>query len=216
MSTTASRRKGRKSSGARARILKAADALFGELGFDAASTREIAQRSGVNKALIHYHFKNKEGLLASVLDEYYQALAATVLEALRAETGLRDRLDRLVDTYVDFLASNRNFNRIIQREASGGRYMDLVQAHTAPLFGVGTTLLKEHFPTTRSGEMAAAQLLVSFYGMVISYFTYSRLLGELMETDPMSPKNLAIRKLHLRRMIAIILESIEGGDADGD
>jgi AcrR family transcriptional regulator len=48
------------------KILQAADELFGRLGYDAATTREIAERCQVNKALIHYHFKNKEGLLASV------------------------------------------------------------------------------------------------------------------------------------------------------
>ena len=214
MSPATARKKGRKGTQARARILEAADALFGELGFDAASTREIAERSGVNKALIHYHFKNKEGLLASVLDNYYEALAATILEALQGECDLRAKLDRLVDTYVDFLAQNRNFNRIVQREASGGRYMDLVQAHTTPLFEIGMALLQESFPATRSGEMAAAQLLVSFYGMVISYFTYDQLLGELMGTDPLSPDNLTMRKQRLRRMISIIIESIEGGSSD--
>lgn len=215
MSPATVKKRARKGAKSRAQILEAADALFGEVGFDAASTREIAERSGVNKALIHYHFKNKEGLLASVLDRYYEALAATILEALQSEAGLRDKLDRLVSTYVDFLAHNRNFNRIVQREASGGRYMDLVQAHTAPLFEIGTALLKEHFPATREGEMAAAQLLVSFYGMIISYFTYDRLLGELMGTDPLSADNLEMRKKHLRRMISIILESIEEGSLDG-
>lgn len=211
MSGQTAKRKRRRGEVARARILEAADALFGELGFDAASTREIAERSGVNKALIHYHFGNKEGLLESVLERYYEDLAATVLDALRAESGLRDKLSKLVDTYVDFLAANRNFNRIVQREASGGRYMALVQAHTAPLFEVGMALLQEHFPSTRDGEMAAAQLLVSFYGMIITYFTYDELLGKLLDTDPMSPANLTVRKQHLERMITIILEQIETG-----
>jgi len=123
---------GRQAAGARERILDAADALFGELGFDAASTREIAERSGVNKALIHYHFENKDGLLVQVLDRYYDALATTLLEALAAGADLRDKLLRLVDGYVDFLAANRGFLRIVQREASGGRHMDLVHARTEP------------------------------------------------------------------------------------
>lgn len=214
MSGQTAKRKGRRGEVARARILEAADALFGELGFDAASTREIAERSGVNKALIHYHFGNKEGLLESVLESYYEDLAATVLDALQAETDLRGKLDRLVDVYLDFLAHNRNFNRIIQREATGGRYMDLVKARTAPLFEVGAALLKEHFPATRGGEMAATQLLVSFYGMIITYFTYDEMIGELLDTDPMAPANLAVRKQHLRRVVTIILADIENGGGD--
>ncbi|MBW1873134.1 MAG: TetR/AcrR family transcriptional regulator, partial [Deltaproteobacteria bacterium] len=104
----------------RDKILMAADHLFGKGGFDATTTREIAERSQVNKALIHYHFKNKEGLLASVLDQYYEKLAQTLTNSLQATGTLRSRMLQLLDTYIDFLGQNRNFNRIVQREASGG------------------------------------------------------------------------------------------------
>jgi len=193
----------------RERILEAADDLFGRMGFDAATTREIAEQSEVNKALIHYHFKNKEGLLASVLDRYYERLAETLLDALRTGDGLRERMQRLVDAYVDFLSQNRNFNRIVQREASGGKHVEKISAHMVPLFELGITLIQRAYPATRSGEMAAGQLLVSFYGMVITYFTYSRLLEQLMGADPLSDKNLAFRKLHLRRMIDVIVAAVE-------
>jgi AcrR family transcriptional regulator len=66
----------------RARILTAADALLGTLGFDATTTRDIAQRSGVNKALIHYHFGSKDELLTALLDDYYDRLSATLVAAL--------------------------------------------------------------------------------------------------------------------------------------
>ena len=193
----------------RERILEAADDLFGRMGFDAATTREIAEQSEVNKALIHYHFKNKEGLLASVLDRYYERLAETLLDALRTGDGLRERMQRLVDAYVDFLSQNRNFNRIVQREASGGKHVEKISAHMVPLFELGITLIQRAYPATSSGEMAAEQLLVSFYGMVITYFTYSRLLEQLMGADPLSDKNLAFRKLHLRRMIDVIVKAVE-------
>ena len=43
----------------RARIVDAALALFGEYGFDGASTRDIAERAGVNAPAIGYYFDNK-------------------------------------------------------------------------------------------------------------------------------------------------------------
>ncbi len=199
---------GRQAAGARERILDAADALFGELGFDAASTREIAERSGVNKALIHYHFENKDGLLVQVLDRYYDALATTLLEALAAGADLRDKLLRLVDGYVDFLAANRGFLRIVQREASGGRHMDLVHARTEPLFATGIELLQQAFPATRGGAMDAAQLLTSVYGMIITYFTYDGVLGRLLGADPLAPAGLAARKRHLHHLIEVLLADI--------
>lgn len=192
----------------RERILEAADTLFGEIGFDATTTREIAERSGVNKALIHYHFKSKEGLLASLLDQYYGQLADTVQQALSGEGDLPDRMHRLLDTYVDFLAANLNFARIVQREASGGQHMARIRGHMAPLFTLGTQLVEQLYPAARDGELAAEQLLTSFYGMVISYFTFNDLLADLFGADPLSPALLEKRKAHLRRMLDLTLAAL--------
>jgi AcrR family transcriptional regulator len=46
----------------RARIILAALRVFGEQGFDHASTRQIARRAGVNAPAIQYYFGSKHGL----------------------------------------------------------------------------------------------------------------------------------------------------------
>jgi hypothetical protein len=51
----------------RVAILDAARAIFSEKGFDAAGTREIADRAGVNAALINRYFGSKEGLFAEAI-----------------------------------------------------------------------------------------------------------------------------------------------------
>ena len=131
--------------------MEAADSLFGEVGFDAATTREIAERSDVNKALIHYHFDSKEKLLRAVLTRYYENLAATVTDSLSGDESLRERMMRLIETYIDFLDKNRNFSRIVQREATGGKNMELVQRHMEPLFEIGRTLTWQAYPQTKKG-----------------------------------------------------------------
>ncbi|WP_376695095.1 TetR/AcrR family transcriptional regulator [Wenzhouxiangella sp. EGI_FJ10305] len=60
----------------RARILEAAFDLFVDRGFAAVSMRELAERSGVTKSLIHHHFGTKEGLWDAVKEvafaRYYE------------------------------------------------------------------------------------------------------------------------------------------------
>ena len=46
----------------RERLIEAAIRIFGELGFEGASTRMLADAAGANLAAIPYHFGNKEGL----------------------------------------------------------------------------------------------------------------------------------------------------------
>jgi len=55
----------------RKKILQAAEECFAEKGFDATGIELISSKSGTNKALIYYHFKNKQGLLNAL---YIQAL----------------------------------------------------------------------------------------------------------------------------------------------
>lgn len=54
------------SEGARDRLLKAAERLFAERGFDGVSVREIAAAAEANSAAVAYYFRSKEGLLSEV------------------------------------------------------------------------------------------------------------------------------------------------------
>jgi AcrR family transcriptional regulator len=52
----------------RERILDAAAELFSQRGYAGAGVDQLASRSGIAKTAIYYHFGNKEGLLAAVLE----------------------------------------------------------------------------------------------------------------------------------------------------
>ena len=58
----------------RERILKAAERLFAERGYDATSVRAIVAKARVNQAAINYHFAGKEGLYGEVLRTAFHAL----------------------------------------------------------------------------------------------------------------------------------------------
>lgn len=51
----------------RERILRVASELFSEHGYEATSLRAIAERLGVTKAALYYHFKSKEEILQAIL-----------------------------------------------------------------------------------------------------------------------------------------------------
>ena len=61
-----------------AKILKAAEAVFAEKGFDGATTGEIAERAGVPKPNVHYYFGTKQQLydriIANILEVWLDAM----------------------------------------------------------------------------------------------------------------------------------------------
>lgn len=194
------------------RILQAADELFGTLGFDATTTRDIAERSGVNKALIHYHCGSKDELLQELLDGYYARLGQALAPALaKPGTPLR-QVEAVLDAYADFLAKNLTFCRIVQREVASGHHVERIVERTLPVLQLGVTWLGAAAPRTRAG-FEAAQVLTSVYGMVVTYFTHGEVLKRLTGEDPFAPKALAARKRHVRLVARLLLTSLLGDKA---
>lgn len=190
------------------RILRAADSLFGELGFDATTTRDIAERSGINKALIHYHFGKKDELLETLLEGYYARLSRALAGALGERSGLAAQIEDVLDAYADFLAENRSFTRIVQREVASGRHVERVVDRTLPLFRLGNEWLGRALEEAPD-DLEATHLLTSVYGMVVTWFTYGEVLQRVTGQDPFSPAALAARKRHVRRVVALLLADIE-------
>jgi len=85
----------------RARIVAAALRMFGERGFEAASTRDIATMAGVNAPALQYYFDNKEGvylacveyIVASVWD-FMAEVAADAEQALEAKVSDAELIEK--------------------------------------------------------------------------------------------------------------------------
>src|SRR6266536_165877 len=70
----------------RGRIIEAAFEVFAERGLHAATLADIASRAGLTLSGLHWHFKNKDELVAGVA-ESLPVLSTVMQEALRAEVG---------------------------------------------------------------------------------------------------------------------------------
>lgn len=83
----------------RNRILGAAAALVAERGWGSVRTRAVAERAGVNQALVHYHFGTMEQLLREAvlmrIEPELRALADELLDDGPFPDGLRRTLDLL-------------------------------------------------------------------------------------------------------------------------
>ena len=77
--------------GTRDRILRTAERLFAERGFNGVSVRELAAAAQVNIASIGYHFKSKEGLLSEVYRRHCEPMIEERLRGLEASSRLRGK-----------------------------------------------------------------------------------------------------------------------------
>ena len=90
----------------RAAVAAAAQAEFIERGFDGARMQAIANRAGVNKALLHYHFQSKETLFAHVFAANAQQVFPRVQLALEQAPDFVSAACAFVDIYIGHLRNN--------------------------------------------------------------------------------------------------------------
>ena len=98
----------------RIEILKTAEELFADKGFDGTSVRDISQHAGVNLAMISYYFGSKEKLLEALI-EFRSSYTFGILEELNKDQSLGpwEKIDRLVDFYAEKIITHNRFHNII-------------------------------------------------------------------------------------------------------
>ena len=83
-------------------IKEKAKILFFQKGFLNATTQEIADEAGVNRALIHYYFRSRELMLEALLDETLQEKRDRVRRVLTSDLPFREKIANYIDTIVDY------------------------------------------------------------------------------------------------------------------
>ena len=116
----------------RQQILDAARELFSQQSFSAVSLRQVAQAAGVNAALIHYYFGDKQGLCMDLLGEALDPLLDTLME-LASEPLSEKTLETLFVRHADTLARHPWIAPLIAREvlAVEGPFRDAFIARVA-------------------------------------------------------------------------------------
>lgn len=138
-------------SSARDRILKTAEQIFAEMGFEGTSLRQVAVNSDVPVALVSYHFKNKLGLYREVFrvrDPNTNAQRLAGLALAEMEDNLERRLEMIVKAALMPMLSLRkiegsaNFGVLLAREATDPRSAE-------------RGIIKEMFDTTATATIKA-------------------------------------------------------------
>jgi TetR/AcrR family transcriptional regulator len=85
------------------RILDAAHAVFVRRGTAGARMQEIAAEAGVNQALLHYYFRNKEQLARAAFERAAGGLMPAVIQVLAGPGALEDKVRRMVAIEIEYL-----------------------------------------------------------------------------------------------------------------
>ena len=124
-------------------IFDAALEVFARKGRDGARMQEIADAADINKAMLHYYFRNKETLYAEVFEFTMRRFMASFGASMKDAPTFEETLRVFIDGYVEFVRSNEDAMRLMVNENLAGG-----------------TLLGQHLKRLKKSSAAPPQILV--------------------------------------------------------
>lgn len=91
----------------RAQIIACAIDVLAELGYSQTSFARIAERAGISKSVISYHFASKDELLAQVVQSVYADGARYMIPRLEAQHSARAALGAYLRSNLEFIRDHR-------------------------------------------------------------------------------------------------------------
>ena len=88
------------------KILAAAISVFQEKGMNGARMQEIADKAGINKALLHYYYRSKQLLFEQVFKTIVRVLGPKLRSIINSDVHLFDKIRLFTHEYIDLLMNH--------------------------------------------------------------------------------------------------------------
>lgn len=167
-------------------ILQAASKVFVKHGFEGATMQMIANEAGLNKALLHYYFRNKEKLFESVFEETFGKIVPPLMSMIMSEAPFLEKIKFFIAQYIDSIHKHqfiplfilhelqRNPERIIQLVRNSGIDPSII-----------LRAIQEEIDAGNIIKIDSTQLLVNILSMCIFPFAARPMIqGVFFDNNP--------------------------------
>lgn len=188
-------------------ILDAAEVEFARAGLPGARTEDIAEASGVTRAMIHYYFASKENLYQAVLERILSNRVRAIQNIDLHHPDVKKVLIDFVRSILEAQGSNVNEPNILLFEAiqnEGRYYKDIAMASTyIPL----SEILKRGMDEGKFRKLDPMHAAINVMGMTVFYKCAKNNVKHLFPpgTDLLSPEML---REHTDTVIEMLINGI--------
>ncbi len=161
------------------RLVRVAERMFAEDGFDGVSLRQLTAAAGVNLAAVNYHFGSKEGLLAAIFESRCRPMndeRMRCLETCIEADGKPPLLEQIIAAFIGPAL-------IATTDAAGGATFTRLRAMLAVEHNeLARRLIAKHFDATSRRFVAALAHCLPHLSQAEVFWRFDFLLGALYYT----------------------------------
>ncbi len=200
------RRKQQRSIDTRLNILEAALAEFAEKGYSGASTRNIAERAGLQHPLITYHFRTKETLWRAVAEHFHKQIRSLWdLQTKKNERGISaiDQVREEFHTLLRFSVEHPRFHQFMLNEnrLDSPRLAWLMKTMLAQNIG---RVLPQIRAAQNAGDLPPAEPVLIHYMLIGMTTVLSSLAPEIRRFSGISPDDPHIVEAYWKLIESLI------------
>ncbi len=183
------------------KILQAARKVFLQKGMAGARMQEIANKAGINKALLHYYFRNKEKLFEAIFEDIFTGFFKKASNDLMANIPTKEKISLLVDSYIKVISENPYVPLFILNEINRDNtvFVNIIRKS-----GLNTQVVETIYSTlSKELRIDFKHLLVSLLGLcVFPYPARPLLQSVLFNNDKLAYDQFLIeRKDFIKNML---------------
>jgi len=174
------------------KILTAAKYIFQQKGMDGARMQEIANKAGINKALLHYYYKNKQILFEAVFYQAFKVLAPKLSEILNSDLQLFAKIKAFTNGYIDFVIKHPYLpNFIIQELNRDSDFASkLIQRKDFPTINIFKLQIEHSIKKGEIKLISTNQLFINMISLTVFPFIGAPLLKGFTELSDKAYQNL--------------------------
>lgn len=167
------------------KILNAAKKVFVTQGMAAARMQDIANEAGINKALLHYYFRNKEQLFAQIFAEARVELFPKINEILRSDLPLFDKIRQFVARYIEVIKSNPYLPLFVLNEMNRNplTFSQTIFQNKTPQLDILLTQLEEAMENGEIKPTNPMHLIINMMSLCIFPFVGKPMIQMLMQIN---------------------------------
>lgn len=192
-------------------ILKAAEELFLEQGFEQTTTKQIAQRAGCNQALLHYYYRTKDNLFVQIFEEKAKFIATHFLDINSTAQTLEERISQMVELHFELFRKNPRLVPFLLKEVLSdpvrvAPILDKIKQYMVKIFAKIDEALHEEIEKGAARPVSTLNVILTLVSLDMAPFIIAPVLQRVLDlTDEQLDEQLDKRK---PEVVEILLRQI--------